>query len=163
MMQKRTGLRWNDGRVTAVLCFLLVLCGLGSQPAQAREWTGDQYNLVVTNETAVEIANWILDENPRLPFRDPVIAIHPDGIEGSGYVEIWDFRVPVSGTASVFVEDGRPNGRIESLTVAGAAAPEFVLHAIGDVRSLYDATELTIVVTNLELREGEVLIEGLYR
>jgi len=165
MRQKRGGLRWNLGRGTAVLLLLLLVFSLGPgrRVVQAREWVGEEYSLVVTDETAVAIANWILAENPHLPFTDPVIAIHPDGISGSGYVQLWEVRVPVSGTASVYVEDGRPNGRIESLTVAGAKAPAFVLKAIGDVRSLYDATELTINVTKLELREGEVLIEGTYR
>jgi len=111
----------------------------------------------------VEIVNWILAENPQFPFRDPVITIHPDGIYGSGFVQFWDVRVPVSGKATVFVADGRPNGRIEALSVGGAQAPAFVLKAIGDVRALAEATELTIVVTKLELREGEVLIEGDYR
>ena len=165
MKQKRVGLWWSHWRGTAVFLLLLLVFSLGPgrRAALAEVWPGDEYSLVVTNETAVSIANWILDENPHLPFTDPVIAIHPDGISGSGYVKLWDIRVPVSGTASVYVEDGRPNGRIESLTVAGAAAPAFVLKAIGDVRSLYDDTELTIVVTKLELSEGQVLIEGTYR
>lgn len=165
MWQKRVGWRWHYWRETAVFLLLLLLFSVGPvpRPARAEEWAGDRYSLVVTDETAVAIANWVLDENPKLPFTDPVIAIHPDGISGSGTVELWDLRVPISGTASVFVEDGRPNGRIESLTVAGAKAPAFVLKAIGDVRSLVESAELTIVVTKIELGEGELLVEGVYR
>ncbi len=157
--------RWNLGWRTAVPLLLLLLFafGLGTRAALARDWVGDRYSLIITDQTAVDIANWVLAENPHLPFRDPVIAIHPDGITGSGYVAIWDFRVPVSGKATVYVADGRVNGRIETLTVAGAAAPEFVLKAIGDIRSVYEATELTVEVTAVDLHEGELVLQGVYR
>lgn len=154
-------------RPTAVSLFLLILLtvwlGANGRPALAREWVGEAYSLSLTNSQATEIVQWVLAENPHLPFRDPLIEIRPDEVYGQGCVPILQFCLPISGTATLYIEDGRPNGRLTSLNVAGAEAPAFVLKGIGDARALYDATALTIIATNLELRDGELLLEGVYR
>ena len=129
----------------------------------ARIPTGEPYSQVFTNEMAEEIAAWVLETYPELPFTDPQIEIHEDGIGCSGLVSVFGIEVAASGQIAVFVEDGKVNGRLESIEVAGIAMPRLVMNALDDVRSLYEAATWEIVVTTVELKEGEMLIEGTYR
>ncbi|MBK6709644.1 MAG: hypothetical protein IPG51_04775 [Chloroflexi bacterium] len=52
---------------------------------------------------------------------------------------------------------------MEEVGIAGTKAPGFVLAAIDQAQAVYDEMSLPIEVTRLELREGEVLVEGVYR
>jgi hypothetical protein len=130
---------------------------------QARTWAGDGYSVVFTDAMAQEIAEWALAEYPQLPFREPQVAIHEDGITGSGYVEVWGIRIAAAGRAAVFVENGRLYGQIEEMEVAGVGVPGPLLGAIDEARELYEQADWEIVVTNVELREGEMLVEGVWR
>ncbi|MFO7683539.1 MAG: hypothetical protein R6X34_26190 [Chloroflexota bacterium] len=125
----------------------------------ARVWAGATYSVVFTDAMAQEIAEWVLAEYPQLPFREPIVAIHEDGITGSGYVEVWGIRVAAAGRAAVFVENGRLYGQIEEMEVAGVGVPGPLLGAIDEARELYEQADWEIVVTNVELREGEMLVE----
>ena len=146
---------------------MVILLGMlaGSQlpVAAAQAGQGETYSEVFTDEMAEEIAAWVLEAYPELPFKEPQIAIHEDGIVCSGVIEIWGMDVEASGQVSVFVEGGKLNGKIEEIEVAGMRVPGLLLNAIDDVRSLYDGAEWEIEVTKVELREGELLVEGEYK
>lgn len=130
---------------------------------QARIKPGEKYSQVFTNEMAEEIAIWVLEAFPEIPFNNPQVEIHEDGIVCSGVVEILGIEMSASGRISVFVEDGKLNGRIEEIKMAGIPVPGVLMDAVDDVRSLYEAATWEIEVTNVVLREGEILVEGTYR
>lgn len=138
-----------------------VFVNQASEPA--RTWPGKEYSQVFTNEMAEEIAAWVLEAYPELPFKEPQVAIHEDGIVCSGVIEILGIDVEASGQISVFLDEGKLNGKIEAIEVAGMPVPGVLMQAIDDVRSLYDGVAWDIVVTKVELREGELLIEGAYK
>lgn len=132
-------------------------------PRFARVWADEPYSQVFTNDMATEIAVWVLETYPELPFKEPQVAIHEDGIDCSGIVEILGVDVAASGRVSVFLEDGKVNGRIEEIHVAGVKMPSLLRDALGDVRDYYEDVTWEIVVTKVELREGELLVEGEYK
>ena len=123
---------------------------------------GETFSVVVTDQMAMETVAWFIE--PRdLPFSHPQIEIHPDGVTGGGLVYVMGMGTPVFGRASIYLEDGKPQGTVEEVGVAGTKAPAFVLEAIKQGQAIYDQMSLPIEITTLELREGEVLVEGVYR
>ena len=129
---------------------------------QARDAVGETFSVVVTDQMAMETVAWFIE--PRnLPFSHPQIEIHPDGVTGGGLVYFMGMRTPVFGRAAIYLEDGKPQGTVEEIGVAGAKAPGFVLEAVKQGQEVYDRMTLPIEITKLELREGEVLVEGIYR
>lgn len=130
---------------------------------QARDAVGETFRVVVTDQMAMETVAWFIEPRTNLPFSHPQIEIHPDGVTGGGLVYFAGMRTPVYGRASIYLEDGKPQAIVEEVGVAGTKAPGFVLAAIKQGQAVYDQMSLPIEVTNLELREGEVLVEGVYR
>lgn len=130
---------------------------------QAGDAVGEIFSVVVTDQMAMETMAWFIEARPNLPFSHPQIEIHPDGVVGGGLVYFMGLRTPVFGRATIYLEDGKPQGIIEEIDIAGTRAPAFVLEAIKQGQAVYDQMSLPIEVTKLELREGEVLVEGVYR
>mgnify|MGYP001166029675 CR=1 FL=1 len=130
---------------------------------QARDAVGETFRVVVTDQMAMETLAWFIAPRPNLPFSHPQIEIHPDGVVGGGLVHVAGLRTPVFGRASIYLEDGKPQAIVEEAGIAGTKAPGFVLAAIDQAQAVYDDMSLPIEITRLELREGEVLVEGVYR
>lgn len=130
---------------------------------RAGDAVGQSFSVVVTDQMAMETLAWFIAPRPNLPFSHPQIEIHPDGVTGGGLVYFMGLRTPVFGRATIYLEEGKPQGIIEEVGVAGTKAPAFVLEAIKQGQGVYDQMSLPIEVTRLELREGEVLVEGVYR
>ncbi|MBK6327442.1 MAG: hypothetical protein IPF56_16125 [Chloroflexi bacterium] len=130
---------------------------------QARDAVGETFSVVVTDQMAMETLAWFIAPRPNLPFSHPQVAIHPDGVVGGGLVHVAGLRTPVFGRASIYLEDGKLQAVVEEVGIAGTKAPGFVLAAIDQAQAVYDEMSLPIEVTRLELREGEVLVEGVYR
>lgn len=128
-----------------------------------RVWPDEKYSQEFTNEMAEEIAAWVLEAYPELPFKEPNIEIHEDGIHCSGLIELFGVDIEASGLVFVFLDDGKVNGKIEEISVAGMPVPGLLLDAVGEVRDLYADVTWEIEVTNVELSEGKLLIEGVYR
>ena len=131
--------------------------------SSARVWADEPYSQVFTNDMAQELAVWVLETYPDLPFKEPQVQIHEDGIDCSGVVEILGMDVAASARILVFLEGGKVNGQIEALHVAGIKMPRLLQNALGDVRDYYEDVAWEIVVTKVELREGELLVEGTYK
>lgn len=130
---------------------------------QARDAIGQSFHVVVTDQMAMETLAWFIAPRPNLPFSHPQIEIHPNGVIGGGLVHVAGLRTPVFGRASIYLEEGKPQAIVEEVGIAGAKAPGFVLAAIDQAQAVYDDMSLPIEITRLELREGEVLVEGVYR
>lgn len=130
---------------------------------QAGDAVGESFSVVVTDQMAMETLAWFIEPRPNLPFSHPQIEIHPDGVTGGGLVYFMGLRTPVFGRATIYLENGKPQGIVEEVGVAGTKAPAFVLEAIKQGQGVYDQMSLPIEVTKLEMREGEVLVEGVYR
>lgn len=130
---------------------------------QARDAVGEPFRVVVTDQTAMETMAWFIERRGNLPFSHPQIEIHPDGVIGGGLVYFMGMRTPVFGRASIYLENGKPQGTVEEVGIAGTKAPAFVLEAVKQGQAVYDQLSLPVEITTLELREGEVLVEGVYR
>lgn len=129
---------------------------------QARDAVGQSFSVIVTDRMAMETLTWFIA--PRnLPISHPQVAIHSDGITGGALLHMVGLRTPVFGRATVWLENGRVEGRVEEVGVGGTKAPDFVLIAVKQAQQVYANLQLPIEITKLELREGEVLIEGVYR
>lgn len=131
------------------------------------EARGQAFRVVVTNQMAAETIAWFLSNHPEIPFSHPQVEFHPGGVTGRGVAHLLGLRTPVYGEVSVTMRDGVPVAVLEELGVASAAAPGFITDAL---RAEVDAQQrrfspasLPITITNLEFREGEVVVEGVYR
>ncbi|MCI0575101.1 MAG: hypothetical protein L0332_12300 [Chloroflexi bacterium] len=128
---------------------------------------GESFSIVVTEQMAAETAAWFLSNHPEIPFSHPQAEIDPGGVTVRGLAHLLGLRTPVYGRVSVWLEEGVPKARLEELGVASAAAPGFLIEAL---RAEIDAQQrrfnpagIPVTLTRLEFREGEVLVEGLYR
>ncbi|MBE2222230.1 MAG: hypothetical protein IAF02_11855 [Anaerolineae bacterium] len=130
---------------------------------RAGDAVGETFSVLVTDQMAMETLAWFIEPRANLPFSHPQIEIHPDGVVGGGLVYFMGMRTPVFGRATIYLEDGKPQGIIEEVGIAGTKAPAFVLEAIKQGQAVYDQMSLPIEITRLEMREGEVLVEGVYR
>jgi hypothetical protein len=130
---------------------------------QAGDAVGESFSVVVTNQTAMETLTWFMEPRPNLPFSHPQVEIHPDYVVGGVLAHVMGLRVPVFGRARIYLEDGKLQAVIQEVGVAGADAPAFVIDAIAQAQRVYADMNLPIEVTKLELREGEVLVEGVYK
>ncbi len=129
---------------------------------QARDAVGETFSVRVTDQMAMETLAWFIA--PRdLPFSHPQVEIHPGYVVGGGLVHVMGLRTPVFGRAKIYLENGRPEAIIESIDVAGATAPDFVLGAVAQAQKVYADLQLPIEITTLDMQEGEVFIEGVYR
>ncbi|MCB8923881.1 MAG: hypothetical protein H6662_20065 [Ardenticatenaceae bacterium] len=129
---------------------------------QARDAVGETFSVLVTDQMAMETIAWFME--PRdLPFSHPQIEIHPGYIVGGGLVHVLGLRTPVFGRAAIYLENGRPEATIEEVGIAGTKAPDFVLAAVAQAQQVYANLRLPIEITTLDMREGEVYIEGVYR
>jgi hypothetical protein len=130
---------------------------------QARDAVGESFSLLVTDQMAAETIAWFIEPRPNFPFSHPYVEIYPDSVVGGGFIHLMGLRTPIQGRATVRLIDGKPIGTLEELHVAGSTTPQFVLDAIAQAQAVYDDLNLPIEITRLELREGEALIEGVYR
>ena len=111
----------------------------------------------------METIAWFIEPHKELPISHPYVEIHADGVTGGGMLHLMGLQTAVKGHLTVWVENGKVTGNVNSVTVADKAAPQFVVEAVSQAQSIYDNLSLPIVITKLELREGEVLLEGVYR
>jgi hypothetical protein len=129
----------------------------------AGDAVGESFSIVVTDQMAMETVAWFIEPRANLPFSHPQIEIHPESVTGGGLVYFMGMRTPVFGRATIYLEDGKPQANIEEIGVAGTKAPAFVLEAVKQGQAIYDQLSMPIEITTLDLREGEVLVEGVYR
>jgi len=130
---------------------------------QARDAVGESFQIVISDQMAMETIAWFIEPRPDLPVSHPYVEIHPDGVVGGGLLHLMGLRTPVMGDVMVWVENGKVTGEVEAVRVAGTSAPAFVVEAVGQAKAIYDNLSFPIYITGMELREGEVLIEGEYR
>ncbi len=128
--------------------------------------SGETFTLHITDQEGAETIAWFLDRHPEVPFRYPRIAFHPGEIEAWGVATVLGLRLSIHGRATMHLADGVPIVRLTELGVAGAPVPGFVLQAIQD--AVYQQVDLTnrplpVVFTSLEIREGEMVAEGVIR
>jgi hypothetical protein len=134
---------------------------------QSGEAKGESFSVVVTDQMAAETIAWFLSNHPEIPFSHPQVEFHPGGVTGRGVAHLLGLNTPVYGEVSVVMQDGVPRATLEELGVARAAAPGFIVEAL---RAEVDAQQrrfspasIPVTITRLEFREGEVLLEGVYR
>lgn len=130
---------------------------------RARDAVGEPFRLVVTDQLAAETIAWFIEPRPQLPFSHPQVEIHEDGVVARGLLHMGGLRTPVYGRATVTLEDGKPVGQVQELGMGGAAAPDFLVQMVARAQAVYENLQLPIELTRLELREGEAIIEGVYR
>ena len=130
---------------------------------QARDAIGQSFEIVVTDQMAAETIAWFIEPRQELPFSHPQVHIYPDRIEGGGLIRVMGLQTIALGTATVRLENGRLVPTIKEIEVGGATAPPFVLTAVAQGQVVYDNLSLPIEITEMELRQGEVYLRGVYR
>jgi hypothetical protein len=132
------------------------------------EASGETFSVVVTDQMAAEAIAWFLERYPEIPFSHPQVHFDPEGVvTGRGLAHLLGLRTPVFGRVSVRLVDQVPRATLEEIGVASAAAPPFMVDAlraeIDRQQQKFSIGALPIVITKIEFREGEVLVEGVYR
>lgn len=130
---------------------------------QSGDAAGESFRITVTDQMAMETIAWFVEPPPDLPFSTPQVRIHEGYVEGGGVLKLAGLQMPVLGRANVWLENGKVTGEVTSLTVSGAAAPRIVVQATDQAKAIYDDLSFPIEITYMELREGEVYLEGVYR
>ena len=130
---------------------------------QSGEAAGQAFAVTVTDQMAMETMTWFLEPRPEIPVSHPYVEIHANSVTGGAVLHLAGLQTPVLGEATVWLENGRVNGQVQSVSVAGATAPTFVLAVVERGKQVYENLDFPIEITRLELREGEVYIEGKYR
>lgn len=130
---------------------------------QSGEAVGETFSVTVTDQMAMETIAWFVQPPPELPFSTPQVRIHEDYVEGGGILKVAGLQMPVLGRANVWLENGKVTGEVTSLSVSGADAPAIVVQATDQAKAIYDDLSFPIEITKMELREGEVYLEGVYR
>ncbi len=126
---------------------------------------GESFKIVITEQMAAEAIAWFLDRHPEVPFGYPQVKIDPGGVTGSGLAEVFGLRTPIYGRASIRLRDGLPVVTVQQLGVASATAPGFVLSAIQSelASQLNAAQRWPASINRLELTDGAIIVEGVYK
>jgi hypothetical protein len=126
---------------------------------------GEPFSIVITEQMAAEAIAWFLARHPEVPFSHPQVEIDPAGITGRGLVHLLGLRTPVYGRASLSLEDGKPVVRLIELGVAGAALPPAIFSSLQAQVSgiLNQAQNLPVELSRLEMGEGTITVEGVYK
>jgi hypothetical protein len=112
----------------------------------------------------METITWFIDPRPNLPFSHPQIEfLDNNEVVGGGLVHVMGLQMHVQGRATVSVVNGKPIATIEELRVGNAQAPAPVVALVAQAQGIYDQLSLPIEITRLEIRDGEAIIEGVYR
>jgi hypothetical protein len=131
------------------------------------EAVGETFSVVVTDQMGAEAIAWFLERYPEIPFSHPQVEFDPKGVTGRGLANLLGVRTPVFGRVSVRLVDQVPKATLEEIGVASATAPAFMVDAlraeIDRQQQKFSVGRLPIVITKIEFREGEVLVEGFYR
>jgi hypothetical protein len=177
---------WRHGLIAVLLLAWNGWAWLGAAPAAAlpevtprlapeiaelREklWSGKHkgqtFAITFTDQSASEAVAWFLAKRPEIPFSHPQVNFTPDGICGRGIIHLLGLRTEVYGTVGVTLRDGLPVIAIGELGVAGASAPSFLLETITrELNQQADAVNrMPMTITRLELREGEMVLEGVFK
>lgn len=135
----------------------------------AQDAVGERFEVTVTNQSAAETVMWVIESRPRLQsiFSHPQIEWSPDGVTGRAVVRIGGLKLPVFASARVGLKNGKPDPQIYELGVAGASVPQWIMDSmmeqIDRVQAIYNEMDISVTLTELELREGEIFIRGVYR
>jgi hypothetical protein len=127
--------------------------------------SGEHFEIVVTDQMASEAVAWFLARHPEVPFSHPRVRINPQGVTGSGTAYLMGLRTPVSGRAFITARNGLPVVQIQEISVAGAAAPDFILQATQKEfeAQLAQVQGFPVEISRVELGDGQMLVEGVYR
>lgn len=126
---------------------------------------GETFRIVITDQMASEAVAWFLETHPSAPFSHPQVHFSPDGVTGEGLAHVLGMRIYASGRGTMVLEDGIPVVRIEEMGVAGARVPGALLDVVvAEAQAQFDlAANLPMRFTRLEMGEGTLLVEGVYR
>jgi hypothetical protein len=127
---------------------------------------GETFHITLTDQQAAEGVAWFLSRHPGVPFSHPQVQTDPEGISARGLVHMFGLRTPVYGRARVGVRDGLPQVTVVEVGVAGLILPQWMLDAIlNELKGPLDFSryDLPIYFTRIELGEGTITGEGIYR
>jgi hypothetical protein len=127
--------------------------------------SGESFSIVITEQMAAEGIAWFLMRHPEVPFSHPQVEIDAQGVTGRGLAHVFGLRTPVYGRATITLRQGVPVITIQQINIAGANVPDFVLSAIqAEVEAQLNASQrLPIILSRLELSDGMLSAEGIYR
>ncbi|MBN1660399.1 MAG: hypothetical protein JXA93_18515 [Anaerolineae bacterium] len=127
--------------------------------------SGESFSVEVTDLEAAQTIAWYLSNHPRIPFRAPQVSISPGGIEATGVAEIAGLRVPLRGTARIWLHAGVPDVTLVDLDVGGLTVPSFVQRRIqSEIDAQFAlAQNLPVSIETFDLQEGKAIVRGTIR
>ena len=134
---------------------------------QARDAVGETFSVVITDQEAAETIAWYIEGHPGIPFSHPQVQFDPDGVTAGGLAHLANLRMYVYGRGKATLVNKRPFVEVQELGFASASAPGFLMallqEQVAQLQSTYGNLPIPIDITRIELREGEILMEGIYR
>ncbi len=128
--------------------------------------SGEPFEVTVTNRELEEAIAWYVERRPQIPFRNPQVSIDEDGVEARGEAHLGKFKLPVSGRATIFVQDGLPIVTVEQLQLGKVGLPGLVLTQVEaevDKQINMRQEDLPVVIEDMELDEGRLMVRGTIR
>lgn len=129
---------------------------LGGQP-------GQQFIMRMTDAEVTSLVATKLDEYGDSPVSDPQIWFTKGKIYGTGrLIRVIPIETDFYVVAMARIEDGRVVVTIEESSAGALPIPEGLLDTISQsINETVDELQLEVVVTALEILEGEVIVKGI--
>lgn len=183
---KHTLLSWRHGLIVLLLIALNGWAWRGAAPtstlpefeprlapeiAELREklWSqkhsGETFSIIFTDRMTSEAVTWFLEKHSEIPFSHPQVNFTQNGISGRGLAHLLGLRTEVYGKVMISLSNGMPVIDIRELGVAGAKAPAFVVDTMSnELNKQADAVRrMPMTITRLELQEGQLVLEGIFK
>jgi hypothetical protein len=179
-------LSWRHGVIAVILLALNAWAWLGTAPvaalpeveprlapeiAELREklWSGEHkgesFAITFTDQSASQAVAWFLAKRPEIPFSHPQVQFTRQGIDGRGIIHLLGMRTEVNGLVRIWLSDGLPVIDIRELGVAGANAPIFIIDTVSSElnKQVNAVNRMPMTITRLELQEGALVLEGIFK
>ena len=131
------------------------------------EVIGQPFSVTVTDEETAQTIMWFVAPRPSIPLSRPQVRLTPSEISGRAVMVIGGLQVEVFGRGMVRLVNGRPIIDVYEVGVGNANMPAFVMAAlqsqVDQAQATYDQLALPIELTKLEIGEGWMTIEGVYK
>lgn len=127
--------------------------------------TGDEFRLFVTNEEITSLVTLSLEETSGIPLTDPQVWFTAGRIFLTGtFSPVWPFQFGSLIVATAVVHDGQIRMQVERAQMGPFPFPERVLDSTSQsINETLVEMQMDLVVTNLQILEGELQVAGTRR
>jgi hypothetical protein len=124
---------------------------------------GAPFRVTMSNQQLTEAVKLYLAQHPEVPFSDPQVQVHPDGVEITGKARVGGLSVPVRVWGLITLVDNVPYFEVTNVDLGQAPLPgsiKNIITALLDQSVDFSQFNLPMVVQDIQLGEGQVTITG---